>query len=79
MAIDVIIKKRVNDSFLRLMPPSEADMLFFEVLQEMGLRRLSTVNELVKFCQILSKKGGVYKMIASSLEMFAFLNGATRN
>lgn len=78
MAIETVIKKRINDSFLRLMPPSEANLLFLEVLQEMGLRRIENVNDLVKFSQILGKRGGVYKMIASSLEMFAFLNGAKR-
>ncbi|MEZ4448064.1 MAG: hypothetical protein R3B09_01210 [Nannocystaceae bacterium] len=66
----------IRDKLVRLFGEEEARSLAAETLESIGLEAVETANDIYRFGDALTARGGVYAVLGHSIKTHAILRGA---
>lgn len=67
----------IRDKLVRLFGEAEARSLASETLAAIGLAAVETANDIYRFGDALTTRGGVYAVLGHSIKTHAILRGAS--
>lgn len=74
--MSVSIAQLTRDKLVKVLGSEKAGRVEREVLEEIGLRELSTADDLLRFARALEKRGGFESALGAMLSVQAVLRGA---